>query len=338
MKAMVLTAPGSMNIREVPRPEMVDDRVLIRVTHTGVCGTDAKIYSGAIPVHYPLIMGHEVAGEVIDSNAHDNLKTGDRVIVDPMISCGSCFHCQIGQTNLCPNGAVQGRDTDGGFSEYIASPARNVHKLPGSIRNSVAPLIQVATTCVHAQRLASPIPGRSVVVIGLGVTGQLHLQLAKARGANPLIGVTRSPFRRELAKTFGVDLALSGGKDAVEKVLTATDGRGADLVVECTGSIESLADAIAMARPGGRLLLFGIATATEAALPFYQLYFKELAVFNSRAAKAEDFQEAIGLIKSGCLQLDPLITHPIHFQQLELGIQMMEDSSEDRLKVIVEHS
>ncbi len=110
------------------------------------------------------------------------------------------------------------------------------------------------------------------------------------------------------------------------------------MVIECTGSVESLASAIEMARPGGRLLLFGITTATEANLPFYQLYFKELAVINARAAKAEDFPETIALTEQGAIQLAPLITHPISFPQLEQGIQMMERNSEDRLKVIVEHN
>jgi (R,R)-butanediol dehydrogenase/meso-butanediol dehydrogenase/diacetyl reductase len=338
MKAMVLSAPGEMSLQDVGLPGLSEDRVLIRVTHTGVCGTDAKIFSGAIPVRYPLIMGHEVVGEIVDSNGHESFRPGDRVILDPMVSCGRCFHCLVGQTNLCPNGAVQGRDADGGFGEYIDSPARNVFKLPDSIPSSAAPLIQVASTCVHAQRLATPAAGESAVVIGLGVTGQLHVQLAKARGAKPLIGVTRSRFRRDLSAEFGVDLALDGGPTTVQEVMDATGDRGADLVIECTGSVDSLAKAIQMARPGGRLLLFGITTATEANLPFYQLYFKELAVLNARAAKSEDFPETIRLVKEGSIQLEPLITHPIPFLQLERGIHMVEESTEDRLKVIVDHN
>ncbi len=146
----------------------------MRVTHSGLCGTDLKIYKGAIPAEYPLIMGHEMVGEVAG---------GGRVIVDPVLSCGSCFHCRIGQTNLCPSGGLIGRESNGGFAEYAAVPAGQVFPLPDSIDSRSAPLIQVATTCLHAQRLAHLSSGESVAVIGVGVSGQLHVQLAKAHGA-----------------------------------------------------------------------------------------------------------------------------------------------------------
>ncbi len=337
MRGMVLSAPREIKLQDVHLPTLSVDEVLVRVTHTGICGTDAKIYSGAIPVEYPRIMGHEVAGDVVDPNGHGSFEVGSRVVIDPMISCGRCFHCRNGQANLCPDGAVQGRDADGGFADFIASPARNLFKLPESIPSAIAPLIQVASTCVHAQALAPPQPGESVVILGLGVTGQIHLQLAKAQGAEPVIGVTRSWFRRQVAMQLGLDIALQGGDQAVKEVLEATGGRGADLVIECTGATASIAQAIQMARTGGRLLLFGITTATAASLPFYQLYFKELAVYNSRAARPEDFSAAVELVRQGTIKLEPLITHPVVFSELEHGIQMVEQTTEDRLKVIVEH-
>ena len=149
-------------------------------------------------------------------------------------------------------------------------------------------MIQVLTTCLHAQRQIDIFPGESVVVLGLGVTGQLHVQLAKARGAT-VIGVTRSADKRALAETLGADLTIPGGDDAVEQVREATEGRGADVIIETTGVVPSLSPAIHMARSGGRLLLFGIITAKEGALPFYDLYFKELALINARVAKSEDY-------------------------------------------------
>ena len=152
-------------------PRCRPDMCLVRITHSGLCGTDLKIYNGAIPAQYPLIMGHEMVGEV----------DGRRVIVDPVLSCGTCFHCRVGQTNLCPAGGLIGRETNGGFAEYAAVPASQVFRLPDSLDLRIAPLIQVATTCLHAQRLASVSLGESVAVIGLGVSGQLHVQIAKAR-------------------------------------------------------------------------------------------------------------------------------------------------------------
>jgi L-iditol 2-dehydrogenase len=337
MRAMVLSAPGQLMLGEVELPRLEASQVRIKVTHTGVCGTDLKIFNGAIPVRYPLVMGHEVVGEVVECGKNPAVQIGDRVIIDPMVFCGACFHCRIGQTNLCPSGVILGRDADGGFAEYIVAPATNVFRLPLSINSQTAPLIQVMTTCLHAQRLTQLFPGESVVVVGLGVTGQLHVQLAKARGAGPVIGISRSGFKGELAKQLGADITLQSGKGLVDRVLNATAGRGADLVIETTGKVEALADALNMARPGGRLLLFGINTATEGSLPFYQLYFKELALFNARAAKGEDFASSIDLVQRGVVRLEPLVTHTLPFRELKQGIEMLGSDVDGRLKVIIDH-
>ena len=337
MKAMVLRSPGKMALEEVDAPRAGGSQVLIRVTHTGVCGTDLEIFRGRIPVRHPLIMGHEIAGKVADPGTYSDLRAGDRVVVDPMISCGTCFHCRVGQTNLCPNGALLGRDANGGFAEYIAVPARNVSRLPESIPNSIAPLIQVTATCVHSQHLTSMFPGESVAVLGLGVTGQLQAQLAKARGASPAIGISRGSFKRDLAKQLGADITLEAGEGAIDKVLAETKGLGADLVIESTGRIDLLADAIKMTRIGGRLLLFGIYTAQEGRLPFYDLYFKELSLFAARAARGEDFDSSIALVERGALRLTPLVTHVLPLAEVERAIEMNETPMDRRLKVIVDH-
>ena len=339
MKAMVLRAPGDLVLDRVARPEP-GEGVLVRVTHSGICGTDFKIYSGAIPVSYPRIMGHEMVGEVADAPLGDGagaLRAGDRVIVDPELYCGACFHCRIGQTHLCPNGVLLGRDANGGFAEYVSAPASHVFRLPDSIDSRTAPLIQVLTTCVHAQRQVRIFPGESVVVLGLGVTGQLHVQLAKARGASPVIGVTRSSEKRDLAATLGADLTIPGGEQAVERVREATEGRGADVVVETTGVVPSLAAAINLARFGGRLLLFGIITAKEGALPFYDLYFKELSLINARVAKSEDYPSTIALVQRGLVRLEPLVSDVMPLGELKTAIGMLGSDNARRMKIILDH-
>jgi 2-desacetyl-2-hydroxyethyl bacteriochlorophyllide A dehydrogenase len=338
MKAMVLTAPRELAQDEVARPRLDAHHVLVRVTHSGICGTDFKIYSGAIPVHYPRIMGHEMIGEVVDGGDARGFQAGDRVIVDPELYCGSCFHCRIGQTHLCPKGMLLGRDANGGFAEFVAAPLSHVFPLPDSIDSRTAPLIQVLTTCLHAQRQINIFPAESVVVLGLGVTGQLHVQLAKARGASPVIGITRSAEKRDLAQELGADLTIPGGDGAIEKVKDATDGRGADVIIETTGVVPSLAAAVNMARFGGRLLLFGIITAKEGALPFYDLYFKELALINARVAKSEDYPSSIALVERGLIQLDPLISNVMPLAELKPAIEMLGSDNAQRMKIILEHA
>lgn len=329
MKAMVLRAPSDLVEDEVARPQPAAGQVLVRITHSGVCGTDYKIFDGSIPVPYPLIPGHEMAGELAD--------TGERVIIDPETYDGTCFYCSKGLTNLCPNGTLIGRDVNGGFAEYLQVPATQVHRLPDSIDDQTAPMIQVLTTCLHAQRQVEIFPADTVVVLGLGVTGQLHVQLAKARGAR-VIGITRSAEKRAMAEKLGADLTIAGGDDAIAKVRDATEGRGADLTIETTGVMKQLADSIHMTRFGGKVLLFGIYTVKEGALPFYDIYFKEISLISARVAKPEDYTACIDLVERGQVRLGPLVSDVMPLGELKAAIGLLSSDSGQRMKIILEHS
>lgn len=336
MRAIVLRHACDLAVADVERPEPRPGEVLVRVTHTGICGTDLKIFTGAMPASYPIIMGHEIAGEVI-SGGDGAVQSGERVLVDPVLYCGTCFECRGGRTNLCAHGGVIGREVNGGFADYVAAPQSHVYPLPASIESREAPLIQVLTTCVHAQRRAQVAAGQSVVVVGLGVSGQLHVQLANARGAGPVIGITRSAWKRTLAEQLGADLTAWSGDEAIRAVNTATNGHGADVVIECTGHIRSMGDAMAMVRPGGTIVLFGIYTASEGSLPFYQLYYKEPTLVCARAATSDDFPESIRLVATGAVKLEPLVTQVLPVSQLGEALRMLESDVDGRMKIILEH-
>jgi threonine dehydrogenase-like Zn-dependent dehydrogenase len=182
-------------------------------------------------------------------------------------------------------------------------------------------------------------PGESVVVYGLGVSGQLHVQLAKSRGAKPVIGVTRSAEKRALAEKLGADFTIPSGAGALDEVRAATAAHGGtDVVIETTGLVPSLAASIAMARPGGRLLLFGIITASEGALPFYDLYYKELALISARAAKSEDYPGSLALVEEGLVRLEPLISDVMPLEQLPQAIEMLGSENARRMKIIMRHA
>jgi 2-desacetyl-2-hydroxyethyl bacteriochlorophyllide A dehydrogenase len=333
MRAVVLRSAGELSVADVNQPEPRSDEVLVRVTHSGICGTDLKIFTGAMPAAYPLIMGHEMAGELAGGAAG----AGARVLIDPVLYCGTCFDCLAGRTNLCPSGGIIGREVNGAFADYVVVPRTHVYPLPDAIDSREAPLLQVLTTCVHAQRRAGSVAGQSVAVIGLGVSGQLLLQLARAGGARTVIGVTRSAWKRALAETLGASQTTSSGGEAVHAVRAATDGHGADVVIECTGHMKALGDAIAMVRPGGTIVLFGIFTDREASLPFYQLYYKEPTVISSRAAMPEDFPESIQLVARGAVRLAPLVTQILPVVQLREALAMLEHDVDGRMKIILEH-
>ena len=337
MRAVVLRKPYDLVVSEVARPEPARDQVLVRVTNSGICGTDLKIFTGAMPARYPVIMGHEMAGEVLDGADESRIRRGDRVLVDPVLFCGACFDCRAGRTNLCPNGAVIGREVDGGFADFVVAPRSHVYPLPPSIDNRTAPLIQVLTTVLHAQRRASITTGQSVAVIGLGVSGQLHVQLARARGAGPVIGVTRSAWKRSVAERLGADLTVSTGDEGIQAVRDATHRHGVDVVIESTGMVKCIGDAIAMLRPGGTVVLFGIYTASKGALPFYQLYYKEPTVISARAAMGEDFPESIDLVARGRITLEPLVTQVLPVTELTHALGLLESDADGRMKIILEN-
>jgi L-iditol 2-dehydrogenase len=334
MQAVVLEAPESLRLEERPEPPTGEEDVVVRIRATGICGTDLSIFGGKVPVDYPLVLGHEMVG-TLEASA-PGLDAGTRVVVDPNVFCGTCYQCLKGQENVCAGAELMGRDRDGALSDFLAVPARNVYPIPEEIDDRIAPLLQVLTTCLHGQRQVQLFPQDSVVVLGLGVSGLLHLQLAKARGAHPVIGITRSESKRSLATRLGADLVIDPADPTLEEqVAEATRGRGPDLVVECVGNTGTLAQAINLVRIGGRIVLFGTITEDSGELPFYQLYYKEISLANTRAAKPEDFPASIELVASGAVELDPLITHTFPLASAEEAIAATAESGS--LKVILDH-
>ncbi len=216
-------------------------------------------------------------------------------------------------------------------------PPDNVYPVPDEISSHEVPLIQVLTTCLHGHRLADIFPGEAVIVLGLGVAGQLHIQLAKARGANPVIGITRSQWKRELAERLGADITLAPGEDLPERVREATAGDGADLVIECAGKVVTLAEAFSLVRTGGRIMPFGIYTEREGELPFYQFYFKEVQIINTRAAKGQDYTSCINLVQKGIVKLDPIISDRLPLDDLAEALDMLTTEAKGRMKIILEH-
>ena len=334
MHAVVLEAAESLRIEERPEPTANKENVVIRIRAIGICGTDLSIFSGKVPVDYPLVLGHEMVGTLEDQVP--GLDPGTRVVVDPNVFCGTCYQCLKGQENVCIGAELMGRDRDGAFTDLLAVPARNVYPIPDEIDDRIAPLLQVLTTCLHGQRQVQLFPQDSVLVLGLGVSGLLHVQLAKARGAHPIIGITRSESKRSLASRLGADLVIDPSEpDLEERVKEATQGRGPDLVVECVGKTETLAQAIDLMRIGGRIMLFGTITEVSGELPFYQLYYKEVSFASPRAAKPEDFPASIELVATGIVKLDLLVTHTFPLESAAEAIAATSESGS--LKVILDH-
>jgi L-iditol 2-dehydrogenase len=324
VQAAVLERAGTVTVREVARPAAAG-RALVRVGQAGLCGTDVKIFTGDIPVAMPRVLGHEMTGWVAQSG---RLPAGTPVLVNPASFCGYCDLCRRDLPQLCRRGALLGRDTDGCFAEYVAVDEDCLHPLPDGLAG--AGLLQVLSTCVHAQS-GLPVVD-SAVVVGLGVAGLLHLQLLALRGTGTLIGVSRSAAKRELALTMGASV-VAAPEAAAGLVADVTGGRGAGLAVECAGTPQTLALVIRLAGEGGTVLAFGIIP-DAAAMATYEWYRKELTIRSPRAARPRDCDTAVALAASGRLALAPLIT--ARFPLADAARALAACAQPGQLKVLLE--
>jgi L-iditol 2-dehydrogenase len=330
MRAVLVEAPGSVGIREVPDPTP-GPAALVRIERVGLCGSDRKIVNGAVPVDWPRILGHELVGRVAVAGRRKQPPEGARVVIDPTIACGRCPVCRHDRPHLCPHGALMGRDVDGGCADYAAVDEDRLHPVPAEISDDAAAVLQPLATCVHAQEGLPAFPGQTAVVVGLGVAGLLHTQLLRLRGVRQVIGVTRADWKRELATGLGADLVVRP-EDAAEAVADATGGYGADLVVESAGAPETLRQATLLAGPGGTVVAFGI-TGRADAMPTYRWYYRELTIVSPRSARPRDFPRAIALARRQ-LRLAPLVSasYPLHAAAEALA--SLDDPH--RLKVVLE--
>ncbi len=330
MKAVRVTAPSTLEIADIPVPD-ANGQVLIKPNTVGVCGTDVKVFTGAIPVPYPRVLGHEMIGTVIEAPAGAPVKPGDRVLVDPASSCGWCDLCRKGRPHLCRNAGLMGREIDGVFAEYVRAPVTAVLPVPASISATASGLLQVLGTCIHAQKSVNVFPGQVAAVIGLGVAGQLMVQLLAERGVT-VVGITRSEWKRDLASQHGAT-ATAAPDQAASVLAELTDGRGPDLVVEAVGYEKTLAQAIDLVGIGGEVLVFGTLTGGNEGLPYYQLYFKELTLYNPRAALPGDYAAGIDLAAAGRLVLEPIVTHELALDDAAKAFELVHDASS--LKVLM---
>jgi 2-desacetyl-2-hydroxyethyl bacteriochlorophyllide A dehydrogenase len=302
MKAAVLVAPGRFEIRDVAMPAVGQDDALIRVSRTGICGTDVHIFHG----HYaadrlPLIPGHEFCGTIakVGANVH-HLAIGQRVVADINIGCGTCYWCRRNEILNCPTMTQIGIGRDGAFAEYVALPARLVIPAPDAVADAVLALTEPVACVVRAARKAQVSFGQSVVILGAGPMGNLHVQIMRLVGAAPIIVADLSPDRCRMALEAGADAAISDPAVLRDQVLAMTGGRGADLVIESVGLARLYTTAQTLIRKGGHIAFFGL-TGPQESLPVSILdtILQENSLKGSVAGMGEDMHDALTLLVHG---------------------------------------
>jgi len=327
MRTAVLDAPRRFGIVDRAKPVAGPGEVIVRIAATAVCHTDLAIYTGEHPgVRYPVVMGHESTG-VIDSigDGLTGIKPGQHVIINPIITCGQCDSCLRGAGHLCRNAGLFGREVEGSMGEYVNLAARYVHPLPDRLPLADATLIETLATVRHSQVRLGLKAGESVVVIGQGTTGLLHTRLAVLAGANPVIAVSRTRWKLDMATQMGAHHAIDlTAEKAVGEVTRLTGGSGADVVIDTAGGASVLMAAIDMLRPGGRLAPYAISHECCPGFTTFPMYYKEISIIGSRALTDADMAPSIDLVASGKIDVSnfvsaryPLDRTPEAFEEYE---------------------
>ncbi len=332
MRAAVLTAPKRFELREVPLPHVGPEDVLVRVTRTGICGTDIHIFNG----HYaadrlPLIPGHEFCGTIAGLGANvRHLAIGARVVVDINIGCGACFWCRRNEVLNCAEVTQVGIGRDGAFADYVAVPARLAIPVEADIADEVLALTEPVSCVVRAARKAEAAFGQSVVIFGAGPIGNLHVQMMRLVGAAPIIVADLSAERCRMAMDAGADAAVSDPAELRQTVLRMTGGRGADLVIESVGNRKLYEQAFDLARRGGHVAFFGITSPGETVpVDILRTVLEETSLKGSVAGMGEDMHDALTLLSHGRFRTHDFTRASYSLEDIQEAFETLGDRPQD---------
>ena len=352
MKAQVFYAKEDMRLEDRPVPTIADDEVLVAVKAVGVCGSDQAYYYGESPLETedgkgPLILGHEVAGEVVEVGKFPRerglYRPGDRVSVDPVQYCNACEVCAKGHVNLCENKDVIGVSVDGAFTEFVKSKYTGLHKLPDSVPWEHGCLCEPMACATYAMHNMAIEPGQTVVVMGPGPIGLMMVQLAKGAGAGQLILVGTRDYRLEIGRKLGADIILNTGDSGSrhycanlkEKINEITGGSFADRVVTMTGSASAMEDALAISGRRSTVVFFGLPGGdTVIRVPALPSIFWDKTIRFSWLAP-HTWPAAIDAIARGLVDLSPIVTHKLALTDLVGGIKKLRGREENAIKGVM---
>ena len=335
MKTIVIEKPGSFKIEELPYPSPGEGEVTLDVRACCVCGTDIHLLDGEFKgAGYPLIPGHEFSGVVREVGAKvTHVKSGDRVAVEPFIACGYCFFCKAGKTNHCLNGMVIGHTKstvmklDGGFSEQVVVPVRNLIPLADQVSFEAGSFIANLGTVVYAIRRAGLQPGMNVLIFGTGANGLIIADLSKKTGASTVVITGRTKSRLEVASRMGIDATVLAD-DHQEEALRRIAPRGFDAIFETTGVVPIVERTFKFVTPGGKIVLYGIVPPDQNVWvnPF-DICRKDLQVVGSFSS-VNACITAQELLASGVTKVEHLISHRFSLLDWGKAVETARDPSQ----------
>jgi len=330
VKAAILHGPRDLRVESSTRPEVRGDEVLVRVTVAGLCGTDYRIWSGDRPVAYPRVMGHEFVGRVETIGAGvTRVAPGGHVAVEPNYSCGTCPLCWEGNKNLCLARTAVGIDVDGCFAELVRVPARCCWPAPAGVADEDLVLTEPLAVAVRAVGRADVRSGETVAIVGAGTLGLLAVQVARGHGARILV-VSRTARRFALARDLGAEATHTVEDGPLDARARAFSGReGVDCVIETAGTAEAVNHALALVRPGGRIILTGLPHESTP-VEFFSVVRREITILGSMIYQ-DEFSEAMRLVADGTVKTRPLVSH--RFPLDAIGDAFVTHAQPDSIKV-----
>ncbi|MGI6704801.1 MAG: NAD(P)-dependent alcohol dehydrogenase [Clostridia bacterium] len=341
MWAAVMPEVGKIRMekREIPVPK--DNEVLVRIKHVGICGSDLHYFEhgriGSYVVENPMILGHESAGEVVETGKDvEDLRPGDLVALEPGITCGTCEFCKTGRYNLCPDVVFMATPPyDGAFVEYVAYPRDMVFKLPEGMDTLEGALIEPLAVGFHAVHQAQARIGQSAVVLGAGCIGLVTLMVLKAVGVTEIYVADLIPKRLEMAKKLGATEVFNGNEtDVVKAVSKLTGGQGVDMVFETAGSRLTTQQTVELVKRGGNIVLVGMAPEGKVTYDLGQLIDKEASihtVFRYRNL----YPTAIKAVAAGLIPLKEIVTDIFPFQDIGKALAYNIHNKQDMVKAVI---
>ncbi len=332
-----------VRIEEMPKPKIGTDEILVKVIASGICGSDVLEWYRIKKA--PIVLGHEIAGEIVEVGANvDKYKISQRVFVSHHVPCNTCYYCLRGYYTVCET-LHNTNFYPGGFAEYLRIPAINVDRgvfpLPDEITYDQAVFIEPLSCVIRAQRLVNIKPGQTVAVIGSGISGLLHIMLAKALGAGRIIATDIDKKRLEMAKKLGAEVVFNAIDDVPTRMRESNGGRLADLVIVCTGAMSAFKQALKSVDKGGTVLCFATSNPGEdLSVPINEFWRNEIKLITSYGNAPIDAIEAIELIRAGRIPVEKLISHKLPLSEIQEGFIMTANRKDSKgnysLKVIIE--
>jgi len=338
VRVAVYHANDDVRLEERPRPAIGPDELLLRVKASGVCGSDV-IESYRMP-KAPLVLGHEVAGVVEEAGERvTEFNVGERIVTTHHVPCDRCRYCLTDRHSVCKTLSSTTFDP-GGFSEFVRLPGINVQRgtfhLPDEVSFEEGSFVEPLACAIRGQRVVGLRPGESVAILGSGISGILHLLLARATGAGRIFATDTHDYRVKSACALGADLALAAGPDVVTRIREANGGRGVDRVLVCTAARTALQQALELADNGGSILYFALPAVGETIdFPAYDIWKRGLSIFHTYAGPPADMRTALALLAARRLDVTPMITHRLALSETQEGFRLTALAGES-LKVIIE--